>query len=119
MSTSLSWLPQLQVERSGRAMITALRDDPWSSAVALANHQLDFIGTGQLDAALRAALIVDDVPAQVSEKPVRLAILSSSTTAHLHAALRVAGLRRNLHVTVYEVDYGQYWQELTNLDPAL
>src|SRR5215212_8142793 len=40
----------------------------------------------------------------------------SSTMAHLHSAIRVAGLRRGLWISIYENDYGQYWQELT--DPA-
>jgi FkbH-like protein len=118
VSTSLSWLPILQIERSGRAIAQALGKTPWPNAVALANHQLDFIRTNQLDNAIQQALD-SRMPTDLAAKPVRLAILSSSTTAHLHAAVRVAGLRRNLHVTVYEVDYGQYWQELTDPDSAL
>ncbi len=50
---------------------------------------------------------------------MRLAILGSSTLAHLNAAIRVAGLRRGIHITVYENDYGQYWQELTDPGSAL
>ena len=99
-------------------MTQALGDPPWPNAVALANHQLDFIRTNQLDNAVWQALD-SRVPADLAAKPVRLAILSSSTTAHLHTSIRVAGLRRNLHVTVYEVDYGQYWQELTNPESEL
>ncbi len=96
-------------------MAQALGDTPWPNAVTLANHQLDFIRTNQLDTLVQQALD-STIPTDLAAKPVRLAILSSSTTAHLNAAIRVAGLRRNLHVTVYEVDYGQYWQELT--DPS-
>ena len=118
MTTQLSWLPPLPAELSGRAIVQALQEDPWPRAVALANHQLDFIRTGQLDTALRNVM-GQDLPADLAGKPVRLAILSSSTTAHLHAAIRVAGLRRNLHVTVYEVDYGQYWQELADPESGL
>jgi FkbH-like protein len=115
---SLSWLPPLQIERSGKAMAQALGDAHWPNAVALANHQLDFIRTNQLDNAVRQTFD-SRMPTDLAAKPVRLAILSSSTTAHLHAAIRVAGLRRNLHVTVYEVDYGQYWHELTDPESGL
>ena len=45
---------------------------------------------------------------------MRLAILGSCTFAHLHGGIRVAGLRRGLHVAVHESDYGQYWQELAD-----
>jgi FkbH-like protein len=108
----------LEIERSGRAMAQALGEIPWPNAVALANHQLDFIRTNQLDEILQRALN-GRIPADLAAKPVQLAILSSSTTAHLHAAIRVAGLRRNLHVTIYEVNYGQYWQELTDPESGL
>ena len=99
-------------------MAQALGGTPWPNAVALANHQLDFIRTNQLDETLTRALD-GRMPADLAAKPVRLAILSSSTTAHLQAAIRVAGLRRNLHVRIYEVDYGQYWQELTDPESGL
>ena len=99
-------------------MAQALGESPWPNAVALANYQLDFIRTNQLDETLTRALD-GRMPADLAATPVRLAILSSSTTAHLQAAIRVAGLRRNLHVTIYEVDYGQYWQELTDLESGL
>ena len=71
-------------------MAQALGETPWPNAVALANHQLDFIRTNQLDETLTRALD-GRMPADLAAKPVRLAILSSSTTAHLHAAIRVAG----------------------------
>src|SRR6202171_4770862 len=55
----------------------------------------------------------------LATKPVRLALLGSGTMAHLHAAIRVAGLRRGLWITLYENDYGQYWQELSDPGSAL
>jgi FkbH-like protein len=39
--------------------------------------------------------------------------------AHLHGAIRIAGLRRGIWITIYENDYGQYYQELSNHDSAL
>ena len=110
----LYWLPPSD---DWRARLRDLTTDPaqaWGKAMALANTRLDFVRSNALDEMLRRA--VPAVPANLATKPVRLAILGSSTTAHLHAAIRVAGLRRGIHVTIYENDYGQYWQELT--DPA-
>jgi FkbH-like protein len=84
----------------------------------LAHTQLDFVRTNQLDAVVQRALM-GDVPSALGTKPVRLAILSSCTTAQLQPAIRVGGLRRNLHVTIYETDFGQYWQELTDQTSGL
>ena len=111
----LSWLPPID---DWRERLRAVPKDPataWEKAVALANTRLDFVRTNALDEMLRRA-IADAPPAGLATKPVRLAILGSSTTAHLHAAIRVAGLRRGIHLTITETDYGQYWQEL--IDPA-
>ena len=47
---------------------------------------------------------------------MKLALLGSSTIAHLAAATRIAGLRRGIWIRTYEGDYGQYVQEL--LDPG-
>jgi FkbH-like protein len=87
----------------------------WPQAVSLANARIDFTRTNALDNVVRRHY-PDAPPAGLGTQPVRLAILGSSTTAHLHAAIRVAGLRRNIWITTYEPDYGQYLQEL--LDPG-
>ena len=114
----LSWLPPLD------AWSTHLRElagDPvgaWDKAVALANTRLNFVRTNALDEMLGRP-IGEAVPGGLATKPVRLAILGSSTLAHLHPAIRVAGLRRGIHISVYESDYGQYWQELTDPGSAL
>jgi FkbH-like protein len=79
---------------------------------------LDFVRTNALDETLRR-LLGETLPAGLPTKPVRLALLGSSTLAHLHAGIRVAGLRRGIHVTTYENDYGQYWQEIADTGSAL
>ncbi len=84
----------------------------------LANARLDFTRTNALDETLRRRMD-GAVPAGTGTKPVRLAVLGSSTLAHLHASIRVAGLRRNIHVATYENDYGQYMQELLDEHSAL
>ena len=111
----LSWLPPID---DWRTRLRELASDPaqaWDKAVALANTRLDFVRSNALDEMLRRAGPAGHAKG-LATKPVRLAILGSSTTAHLHAAMRVAGLRRGIHIAVYENDYGQYWQEL--IDPA-
>jgi len=118
MMRQLRWLP---IDDNFRPRLKALSeagDDMWSQAMALANTQLDFIRTNALDAAVRTHL-ADTVPAKLAAKPVRLAVLGSSTLAHLHAGIRVGGLRRNMLVATYENDYGQYLQELMDTGSAL
>ena len=106
----LRWLPDLPDWRTRlRALATA--EDPWAQAVTLANARLDFTRINALDDALRRRMD-GAVPAGTGTRPVRLAVLGSATLAHLHASIRVAGLRRNIYVTTYENDYGQYLQEL-------
>ncbi len=113
MATQLYWLPAAEGGTSLSALTEAMRADPWPAGVAHANTQLDFLATNRLDEVLRRA-IGDKVPQGLAAPPVRLAILSSCTTAQLHPAIRIAGLRRNIHICIYEVSYGQYWQELTD-----
>jgi len=110
----LRWLPE---DPEWRRRVRALSDAEtiWCDCVALANYRLDFTKTGLLDETVRLRH-KEAPPPKTGGKPVRLAILASSTVAHLHAGIRVAGLRRNIHIATYENDYGQYLQEL--LDPS-
>ncbi|MBV9783883.1 MAG: HAD family hydrolase [Acidisphaera sp.] len=114
---SLHWLPETE---DWRPQLSALRAMPpslesWNTAIALANTRLDFVRTNALDAAVRE-LFGDTPPDGLAAKPVRLAVLGSSTLAHLHAGLRVAALRRGIPLVTYENEYGQYRGEL--LDAA-
>jgi len=85
----------------------------WTQAVGLANYRLDLASVVQLDARLRKTSpeILEDAAA----RKLRLAVLASSTTAHLLPSLRVAALRRGCLLGLYSNGYGQYRQEL--LDP--
>ena len=112
----LRWLPEAADWRT-RLRALGAANDPWAAAVALANTRLDFVRTNALDEMLRRA--VTEPPSGTGTRPVRLAILGSSTLAHLHPAIRVAGLRRNIHIATYENDYGQYMQELLDTGSAL
>lgn len=115
--TDLHWLPEVP---DWRARLRALPSNPataWDDAVALANARINFVLTNALDESLRRVL--PEGPASLPTKKVRLAVLGSSTTAHLLPAIRVAGLRRGISIDTYENDYGQYLQELSDADSPL
>ncbi len=115
--TDLHWLPTIA---NWRQRLRTLPADPatvWDNAVALANARLNFVLTNALDETVRKLL--PDGPATLSTKKVRLAVLGSSTLAHLLPAIRVAGLRRGIWIDTYENDYGQYLQELTDTESEL
>ena len=114
--TTLHWLPTDPTTRARtKALPTLPPADRWPEACAIAATQLDFLQTGSLDRVTRKAF-PDGPPSDLATRPIRLAILSSSTTLHLPAGIRVAGLRRGLWIETYECDYAQYRQELQ--DPA-
>ncbi len=115
--TQLNWLPTLP---DWKQRLKALPEDPtaaWDAAVGLANSALNFVQSNALDEALRR--IVTTPPAQVGAKTMRLAMLGSATLRHLQPAIRVGGLRRGIFIDVYENEYGQYLQELSDKDSAL
>ena len=115
--TELHWLPPIA---DWRPRLRALGTDPakaWDEAVALANGRINFVLTNALDEAARR--VFPEGPSGLATKPVRLAVLGSSTLTHLLPAIRVAGLRRGIWVETYEADYGQYLQELTDKDSGL
>ena len=115
--TDLHWLPIIP---DWRQRLRALPDHPataWDNAVALANARLNFVLTNALDETIRRLLPTG--PPTLATKKVRLAVLGSSTLAHLLPAIRVAGLRRGIWIDTYENDYGQYLQELSDADSPL
>jgi FkbH-like protein len=107
----LTWLPQTGDWRARLRDLNRETGEIWPQAVALANERLDFVRTNALDEVVRRRYR-DAAPPATGTQPVRLAILGSSTLAHLHAPIRVAGLRRNIWIATYENEYGQYLQEL-------
>ena len=109
---ALYWLPEIAHWRERLRALAEAGDGAWDEAVALSGARLDAVATNALDTMRRRVL--PEPPPTLPDKPVRLALLGSSTLAHLHAGIRVAGLRRRLWVETYENDYGQYWQELSD-----
>jgi FkbH-like protein len=112
MLRDLFWLPKLPEWND--ALAAAKRLPPNEAAARLrqlANADIDFMQTAQLDRAIQkiapaAKAVANDA------KPVRLALLGSSTLGHLIPGIRVAGYRRGLWIEIYEGDYGLYRQEL-------
>ncbi len=117
----LYWLPEAGADWLPRLKAVGGQSDPlesWAALSQLANSRLDFLRTNRLDA-VAGRRFGEAPPSGIQTKPVRLAVLGSSTVGHLLPAIRVAGLRRNLWVATYEPDYGQYAQELNDPDSAL
>jgi FkbH-like protein len=85
----------------------------WNALVALANFRLDSLATTRLDRR-HQALFGDEPPTGLATRPVRLAVLASSTIDHLLPALRVAALRRDIWLHVHTGEYGQYGRELSD-----
>lgn len=102
----LDWLPEPPVDWRHRIDAIARGDAGWREAAALARTRLTFTRTNALHAASQ----------NLGPPPLRLAVLSSSTSHHLVPGLRIAAMRRGLDLAVYEPDYGQARRELA--DPA-
>jgi FkbH-like protein len=120
--TSPHWLPP--VPDDWRARLRALGAGPadrpecsWAEAVALANADLSFVLTNNLDQAMCRAFPAQ--PPGLAARPERLALLGSATIGHLVPAIRIGGLRRGIWIDTYENEFGQYWQELTDPGSAL
>jgi predicted enzyme involved in methoxymalonyl-ACP biosynthesis len=116
----LYWLPPKPIEWGKRlAAVSAPLDlNAWRTLVELANFRLDSIATLKLDRRLQE-LFAEAPPSGLGTRPVRMALLASSTVEHLLPALRVGALRRNIWLNIYLGDYGQYGRELTNPSSAL
>jgi predicted enzyme involved in methoxymalonyl-ACP biosynthesis len=110
--TALHWLPANSEWRLRLRAFGSQRNADWDEAVALANVRLNFVLTNALDETVRR--VFSKPPDVLATKPIRLAVLGSCTTTHLLPAIRVGCLRRGIWVDVYESDFGQYLQELSD-----
>ncbi len=117
---SLYWLPY----ETGWSSATKALDeeqDPkavWERLVGLAGTRLDLARTARIDRTAQRRF-GGAPPANLPTKPIRLAVLGSSTLGHLLPGIRVGGLRRGLWITAYEGDYGQYSAELADRGSGL
>jgi len=115
----LYWLPAAE-DWSDRIKVLEAEIDPnaaWNRALTLASFRADFIRTCRLDRTIRR---LSEASSEVlNGKRIRLAILGSSTVAHLVPAIRVACARRGILASIYEAEYGQYLQELNDTSSGL
>jgi FkbH-like protein len=111
------WLPAASEINDELRRLAAEKSVDWQQLVHLAGMRLDFTQTNRLDKLLRKLSASGGINA--APKALKIAILSSSTAEHLLAAIRVAALRRNLHLETYCGDYGMYQQELQDEASAL
>jgi len=115
----LTWLPERPDWNDALKSLAGLdRGAAWERLVELANAHLDMMATIKLDRQF-CKLFKDEGPDRLPTKPVRLAVLSSSTIDHLYPGIRIGALRRNLWVTLYHGNYGQYVQDLYDDASAL
>ena len=90
----------------------AERPAVWRELVALANSKIDFSQANRLDRVLQARFA--DAPPEAAGRPIRLAVLASSTMEHLGPSLRVGALRRGLWLQTFIAPYNQYLQSLVD-----
>jgi len=112
----LVWMPRHQEwQQSLKRLPAEGNSAAWELLHELANARLNFAETLQLDRAFQKRF-GKLRPEGLATKPVRLAALGSSTVDHLLPGIRIGALRRNIWVSTYTANYGQYLQEL--LDPG-
>jgi FkbH-like protein len=90
----------------------------WNEVVALAGSKIDFVQTSVLDRCAQK-LFAKGMGAEAGIKPLRVALVGSSTLKHLVPGIRVAGYRRGLWLEVFQGEYGMYLQEFLNPSSAL
>ena len=115
--TQLNWLPAFP---DWKQRLKALPADPaaaWDAASAL--PIAISISCKPTPWTKRCAVSLLRRHRRSAGKSVRLAMLGSATLRHLQPAIRVAGLRRGIFVDIYENEYGQYLQELSDKESAL
>jgi len=115
----LSWLPT-PVHFQGSLKSIAGIQDPNQKVKAiqgLALHNLDFVQTQQLDKHLTGLGAFDIKSCGL--RPLKLAILASSTVDHLLPSIRIAALRRRIWIDCYVAPYNQYHQEILSAKSGL
>jgi FkbH-like protein len=118
VSHNLDWLPECD---DWGGMSERLNSKQPEEALAcfrlFANTRMDFVRTSRLDKMFQRYRAKHDL---TSLLPIaRVALTGSSTLSHLHAGIRLGGLRRGLLVDIYQGMYGAYHQELIDRSSGL
>ncbi len=118
MANDLSWLPTrpdwTDLLDRARQLSPA---EAFKSFRLLANTSMDFVRAGKLDKAIQRYIAARGTPPDWTS--LRLSLLSSSTTTHLLAGIRLGALRRGVVLKIYEAAFGQYRQEINDSSSAL
>ncbi len=78
---------------------------------------MDFVRTASLDLTVQRYTRQHGGPSDLPT--LKLALLGSSTLAHLHAGIRMSALRRGVSVHLYEGEYGMYRHEVLDASSSL
>lgn len=118
MTLEMGWLSPC--DETWHERLAAAKKIPWHDAkplyVHLSKTGLDPAQTIKLDRAVQRHLQSAD---KGDGDLIRIAVLGSSTLAHLIPGIRVGALRRGLIAQVLEGDFGLYLQELSDPGSAL
>jgi FkbH-like protein len=118
VSHNLDWLPEggdwggMSEGLAGKQPQEAL-----ASFRLLANTRMDFVRAARLDKMFQRYRAEHDLTSLLPS--IRVAVLGSSTLSHLHAGIRLGGLRRGILVDIYQGIYGVYQQELMDRTSGL
>src|SRR3954447_22395903 len=113
----LDWLPRNPAWTDDFKAATSQGKPGIEELQKLANQSLDFLKTNRFGHYLERTF--DGPPEGLSSRPVRLALLGSSTLDFLQPAIRVAALRRFAWIETFAGGYNLYRQELEAPDDAL
>jgi FkbH-like protein len=115
----LFWMPKIEDWQQGlKRLPQDDRLETWQALRGLAHSRLSFAENLQLDRAFQKRF-AKLPPAGLASKPIRLAVLGSSTVDHLLPGIRLGALRRNVWVSIHTPAYGQFLQELLDTNSQL
>lgn len=113
------WLPPVDPTQWGN-LIPALTSHAagWPDVVSAARQRLTFPQVERLSRLITKGF-PDGLPKSLTTRPIRLAVLGSSTVEHLLPSIKVAAARHDLWVDTYVTPFGQYWQEIEQPNSGL
>jgi hypothetical protein len=95
MST-LYWLPETPDWRDRVRGFGSAPTPTWAEAIGLSRHRLSFSDTNGLDGVVARRLRANEI--EGAPAALRVALIGSATLTHLHAGVRMGGLRRGLRL---------------------
>jgi FkbH-like protein len=115
---TLHWLPSADTWQEKLNEAKDRGPKSWPQLVELSRYSLNLIQTERL-ARMAYKTLEGRSPEGLAVPVIRLAVIGSSTLAHLIPSIRVAMMRRNMWADIFTGEYGQYLQELSSPESAL